>query len=406
MNRFGLKTLVLVLLVTASCGATTPRPSASPTPTPEASPTEAPSPTPSASPAPDPNYVVRGNLDRSRQKFEQQKAGRVAFLGGSVTTLAWREKVMDYLVRRFPDTTFDFINAGLSGTPAELGAFRLEEDVFSHGPVDLLFLEFAVNEGSLEAMEGIVRHARAISPDIDIVQMHIAANWFLEGLDKGQLPGTVVVHEQVAEHYGNCSLHLYKEIYDRIAAGEFTWAQFSDDSVHPNEFGSTVYADFIDGFLETMWSRAEETPMAYSVPAALTSDPWEHGALIAYGKASATHGFKTVTDWTIDTNINFKAPVSFIASSSPGSTVTFSFRGTMVGLYEVAGPDSALVDYRIDSGPWTELDTAHDSMYGSDWYRLNGIVLSTSLSDGAHSITFRTKTDPGHVFRLYRLMVG
>ncbi len=398
--------LGFALMATAACGSTTSRSSARPTPTAAASPTATPAPSPTATPAPAPNYVVRGNLDRSRQKFEQSKAGRVAFLGGSVTTLAWREKVMAYLVQRFPDTTFDFINAGLSGTPAELGAFRLEEDVFFRGPVDLLFLEFAVNGGSLEAMEGIVRHARALSPDIDIVQMHIAANWFLEGLDKGELPGAVIVHEQVAEHYGNCSLHLYKEIYDRLRAGEFTWAQFSDDSVHPNEFGSTVYADFVDGFLEMMWSRQGETPMAYSMPPALTADPWEHGALIAYGKASATHGFKTVKDWTTETNINFKGPVTFIASSSPGSTVSFSFRGTMVGLYEVAGPDSALVDYRIDGGAWTELDTARDSMYPSDWYRLNGIVLSTSLSDGAHSITFRTKADTGHVFRLYRLMVG
>jgi lysophospholipase L1-like esterase len=396
----------LILSLTVSCGASGSQPSSSTPTTAEPSQTETASPAPTASPTPAPNYVVRGNLDRSRQKLEQSKTGRVAFLGGSVTNLAWREKVMAYLTQRFPRTTFDFINAGMNGTPAELGAFRLEEDVFSHGPVDLLFLEFAVNGGSLEAMEGIVRHARALSPNIDIVQMHIAAKWFGDGLDKGELPGTVIVHEQVAEHYGNCSIYLYKEIYERVKAGEFTWDQFSADGVHPNEFGSTVYADFIDGFLETMWSRADETPVAYSMPAALTAAPWEHAALISYTKASSTQGFKTVKDWTIDTNIDFKGPVSFIASSTPGSTVSFSFRGTIVGLYEVAGPDSALVDYRIDGGAWAELDTSRDSMYPSDWYRLNGIVLSTSLSDGAHSITFRTKTDAGHFFRLYRLMVG
>ena len=393
--------LTLVLLVTASCGGAASRSSASSTATAEPTPT-----TPAPTPRPAPNYVIRGNLDRSRRKFEQSKVGRVAFLGGSVTTLAWREKVMAYLVQRFPNTTFDFINAGLSGTPAELGAFRLEEDVSSRGPVDLLFLEFAVNGGSLEAMEGIVRHARALSPNIDIVQMHIAAQWFGDGLDKGQLPGAVVIHEQVAEHYGICSLHLYQEIYDRVEAGEFTWDQFSADGVHPNAFGSTIYADFIDGFLQVMWSGAAESPKTYSLPPPLSADPWEHGSLIGYDKASSSHGFKTVTDWTIDTNINFKGPVSFIASSTAGSTVTFSFRGTKVGLYEVAGPDSAKVDYQIDGGAWTELDTARDSMYPSDWYRLNGILLNTSLTNGAHSITFKTRTDAGHVFRLYRLMVG
>ena len=138
---------------------------------------------------PIPTIVVRGNLERSREKFTQAKTGRVAFLGGSVTNLAWREMVMRYLLKKFPETKFDFLNAGLNGTPAELGAFRLEEDVFGRGPVDLLFLEFAVNGGSVEAMEGIVRHARALSPDIDIIQMHIAAKWFSDSLAGRRDPG-------------------------------------------------------------------------------------------------------------------------------------------------------------------------------------------------------------------------
>ena len=365
-----------------------------------------PTPTPAASPKVAPNYVVRGNLMRSHEHFVQRKSGRVAFMGGSVTNLVWREKVMAYLVQKFPGTAFDFVNAGLNGTPAELGAFRLEEDVFARGPVDLMFLEFAVNGGSVEAMEGIVRHARALSPDIDIVQMHIAAKWFSDGLDKGVIPDTIVAHEKVAEHYGNCSLLLYKEIYDRVAAGEFTWDQFSADGVHPSDFGSTVYANFIDGFLEMMWSRAGDQPTPYSTPSPLTQDPWEHGSLVSYDKASATHDFKTVTDWTIDTNINFKGPVSFIAASSPGSTVSFSFRGTKVGLYSVVGADSAIVEYQIDDAGWVQLDTSRDSMYPSDWYRLNALFLDMKLSDSAHVITFRTTEDQGKVFRLFRLMVG
>jgi hypothetical protein len=358
------------------------------------------------SPSIDSNYVVRGNLMRSREHFVQRKAGRVAFLGGSVTLFAWREKVMSHLVQRFPDTAFDFVNAGLGGTPAELGAFRLEEDVFARGPVDLLFLEFAVNGGSTEAMEGIVRHARALSPDIDIVQMHIAARWFSESLDNGVIPGAVTVHEQVAEHYGNCSLHLYREIYDRMKEGRYSWEQFAPDGVHPTEFGSSVYADFITRFLETMWSREDEKPMPPSMPSPLTQHPWEHGSLIPYEKASSIRGFEHVTDWMPAANGNLNRPVSFIASSSPGSTVSFPFTGTMVGLYTVVGPDSGMVEYRIGDSGWVELDTLRDSWYPNPNYRLNFFLLSTSLSDSAHVITFRTVGNQNKVFRLVRLMVG
>jgi hypothetical protein len=380
---------VSLLALAVGCG-----PGASPSP----------SPSPSSPPA-DLNYVVRGNLARSLEAFEAGGTARVAFMGGSVTTMDWREQVMDYLEERFPDTEFDFINAGLNGTPAELGAFRLKEDVFSRGPVDLLFLEFAVNEGSLEAMEGIVRHARALSPDIDIVQIHIAADWFSDSLDDGVIPGTIVVHERVAEHYGNCSLHLYKEIYDRIVAGEFTSEEFfATQGVHPTEMGNAVYADFVTGFLETMGNLPDQTPVPASMPASLSQNPWEHGALVSYDEASSTHGFKTVKDWTPELNGNLKGPISFIASSSPGSTVSFSFQGTMVGLYSVVSADSAVVDYRIDDAAWTELDTSLDNWGG--WYSLKGFVLSTTLSDSTHTITFRTIENPGKVFRLYRLMVG
>jgi hypothetical protein len=370
------------------------------------------SPTPSVSPSPspaDPNYVIRGNLARSLEAFESGGTARVAFMGGSVTTMDWREQVQDYLEERFPDTEFDFINAGLNGTPAVLGAFRLEEDVFSRGPVDLLFLEFAVNYDGreLEPMEGIVRHARALSPDIDIVQIHVAADYFSGTLDGGGIPGNIVEHERVAEHYGNCSLHLYQEIYDRIAAGEFTSTEFfATMGVHPGAMGNAVYADFVIGFLETMWNLPDQAPAPASTPAPLSEHPWEHATLVSYEEASSISGFEYITDWMPEPNGNLKEPVSLIASSTPGSTVSFSFSGTMVGYYSIGGPDSAIVEYQIDDLGWVQLDTTQDTWPGNDWYRISGITLSTSLTDGPHAITFRTTANDGTVFRLYRLMVG
>lgn len=370
----------------------------------------APAASPSPSPSPssvNPNYAIRGNLARSLEAFESGGTARVAFIGGSVTTMEWTEQVADYLKERFPDTTFDIINAGLNGTPAELGAFRLEEDVFSRGPVDLLFLEYAVNGGNLESMEGIVRHARALSPDIDIVQIHIAADWFGDSLVNGVIPGTIVEHERVAEHYGNCSLHLYQEIYDRMVAGEFTSAEFyATMGVHPTPMGNRVYSKFITDFLETMWNLPDQTPIPASTPAPLSAHPWEHGHLIPYEEASSISGFEYVTDWMPEKNVNLKEPIDFIASSSPGSTVSFSFTGTIVGLYTISGHDSGIVEYQIDGSEWAQLDTSRDSYAVSDWYRLIGYVLDTSLTDGPHTITFRTIATDGTVFRLYRLMVG
>jgi hypothetical protein len=115
------------------------------------------------------NVVLRGNLENSRQQFERANKGNVVFLGGSITEMeGYRPMVCSLLEERFPKTEFTFTNAGIGSTCSTTGAFRLRRDVLDHGPVDLLFVEFAVNddqdghlsrEECIRGMEGVVRHA-------------------------------------------------------------------------------------------------------------------------------------------------------------------------------------------------------------------------------------------------------
>src|SRR4051794_1740285 len=102
------------------------------------------------------NVRPRGSLDNSRLKFQTDKKGSVAFIGGSITEMdGYRPMVCDLLKKRFPETTFTFTAAGISSTCSTTGAFRLATDVFGGGPVDLLFVEFAVND------DQDAHHARA-----------------------------------------------------------------------------------------------------------------------------------------------------------------------------------------------------------------------------------------------------
>src|SRR6185312_10434682 len=94
-----------------------------------------------------PNVHRRGSLTNSRLYFEKKKVGHVVFLGGSITEMnGYRPLVCDYLRKRFPQTKFTFTNAGIASTCSTTGAFRLASDVLDKGPVDLLFVEFAVND--------------------------------------------------------------------------------------------------------------------------------------------------------------------------------------------------------------------------------------------------------------------
>ena len=48
--------------------------------------------------------------------------------------------VCEMLGQRFPDTKFTFTNAGISSTCSDTGAFRMQRDVLSKGPLDMLFV--------------------------------------------------------------------------------------------------------------------------------------------------------------------------------------------------------------------------------------------------------------------------
>ena len=118
-------------------------------------------------------HQLRSRLMNCKIQFERNKTGRIAFLGGSITHMnGWRDSICTYFSQRFPDTKFEFINAGIPSMGSTPGAFRLERDVLSHGKIDLLFEEAAVNDATngrsskeeVRAMEGIIPAFEKIKP--------------------------------------------------------------------------------------------------------------------------------------------------------------------------------------------------------------------------------------------------
>ena len=142
-------------------------------------------------------HIHRQNLKNSYLKFQHEKKGRVVFLGGSITyNPGWRDSVCNYLQEKFPETTFDFVNAGIPSMGSTPGAFRFERDVLKNGPVDLLFEEAAVNDDTnrrtpdeiVRGMEGIVRHATTANPKCDVVMMYFVDPGKMEHYRAGEVP--------------------------------------------------------------------------------------------------------------------------------------------------------------------------------------------------------------------------
>lgn len=356
------------------------------------------------------DFQMRGDLLRSYARFEAGGPVRVAFMGGSVTTQSWREPVMAALKARFPKAQFDFIMAGVGGTDANLGAFRLPRDVFSRGKVDLFFLEFAVNGGGVRAMEGIVRQAKRLNPDIDILLTYFASTPHVADADQGTIPGIVRDHEQVAEHYALPSLFFYREVARYIKEGRLKWTEFSGDVVHPTQRGCDLYAQWYRSFLDQAWSKPGPTKVTAALPAPLDPLCYDHGQLVAPSAATVVRGFAMHIGWAPEKTCNFAPPVDVLEATEPEAELTYGFGGTAIGLYLIAGFDAGTITYSIDGAAPRTVDL-YDEPWCGMFHRPVHRLLAEDLAAGAHRVTIKmTAThhakSTGTAMRILSLMVN
>ena len=343
------------------------------------------------------NY--RGSLHNSFLKMQNRRHARVAFLGGSITEMeGWHNLVMQQLRQRFPDTEFDFVCAGIPSTGSTPGAFRLENDVLSHGEIDLLFVEAAVNDDTnhfsyveqIRGMEGEVRHAREKYPEVDIVMLHFIYDPFIVDYAEGRIPDVILNHERVANHYGIPSINLSKEIAVRMADGEFTWDEFG--GTHPHMMGHKYYAAAIADLFDTMWMDAPNDEIRpHKIPDSKL-DPFSYcnGRLVDIREAHYKKGWKYSSDWFPQSQVQTRqgfVHVPMLYATQSGEPLTFDFTGTAVGIFCVAGPHAAMLEYSIDGAPYRLLDTYTE---WSSWIYLPWVyMLGSELENKQHRLTLR-----------------
>lgn len=367
-----------------------------------------------------PVIEIRDGLRYSGRKFHEQKQGRVAFLGGSIThNHGWREYVGAAIEERFPETEFTFINAGIPSMGSTPGAFRMARDVFSGGPVDLLFVEAAVNDAvngrtdaeTLRGMEGVIRHARTINPNLDIVMMHFVDPEKIEDYRAGKVPRVIELHEQVAAYYRVPSLNLAKEMTQRLDANEFTWdGDFKN--LHPSPFGQRAYARSMVALLEQAWSHESE-PKAYILPEKpLDEFSYTQGRLVDIKEVPQAEGWQLIDPWKPTEKIGTRADfvnVPMLVSTRPGAELAFPFEGTGAGIFVAAGPDAGMIEYQVDGKPSRKLDlfTEWSTQLHLPWAH----VLEAELSPGRHVLKLRAigqknPNSKGHAVRIRYFLVN
>ncbi|WP_169088270.1 SGNH/GDSL hydrolase family protein [Paenibacillus sp. PL91] len=353
------------------------------------------------------NYMkLRSGLPNLGKKLYHNEPIVVAFFGGSITEgygasdpdkTSWRAWTESYLMERFSAEKVTCINAGVGGTNSTFGAHRLKEHALQSGEMDLLFVEFSVNDGedreeSIRGMEGIVRQCRRLSPKADICFIYTAAEKNLSA----RVPFNIAVHEEVAAYYQLPSVNFAASIYDRIEAGQTRWEELAPDLVHPNDAGYALYAQYVRHFLEeALASYAERgfAPRKIALPVPLDDRNFERAAMLDLNQVSQQEGF-SLMNIQPEPLINWRYPAEHLFTDREGASLSFAVNGRSAGILLLCGPDTGIFEYSLNGLTFNQVQLFDDWCLGA--YRpviamfplpeeeqiMQITVRNTSLKDG------------------------
>jgi hypothetical protein len=349
-------------------------------------------------------HIYRDGLVNSALRFENEKTGRVAFLGGSITyNPGWRDSVSIAIQKRFPESRFEFINAGIPSLGSLPDVFRMNKDVLSKGRIDLLFVEAAVNDrtneypsyAQIRSMEGIVRLARRANPKTDIVFMYFVDPDKIREYNAGKIPEEILNHEKVAAHYSIPSVNLAKEVTERINNREFTWEDDFKD-LHPSPFGQQVYFRSISKLLENLWKPEKQKIAAsdYCMPAKLDKYSYDNGMLVPVTDGNQSDGWAIDNKWIPGDRMPTRqgyVNVPMLIGKEPGKILEFEFTGTAAGIAIVSGPDAGIIEYSTDCHEWKSLDlfTQWSGSLHLPWF----LTLADELEEGHHTLRIKLNSN-------------
>jgi lysophospholipase L1-like esterase len=287
----------------------------------------------------------------------------VAYLGGSITAAnGWRPKTTAWLQKTFPKAKFNEIHASIGGTGSNLGVFRLEHDALQHNP-DLLFVEFAVNDGGAapeniwRSMEGIVRQTWRKNPCTDIVFAYTIHHGMLDDLKKGDCPRSASAMEMLADFYGIPSVNFAVPVVELLGQDKLVFRAdnqpergkiwFTKDGCHPRDEGHEIYLQLM---AEAITQMKGSKPADHRAKLAKTfvADNWEAAKMVPINQKMLSGDWKALPADDSKQKSFGKRMGQLWKASQPGAKLHFKFRGSTAMLYDLLGPDCGQVVITVD----------------------------------------------------------
>ena len=346
----------------------------------------------------------RTSLPNFFSKLHRGSPVTIAYFGGSITAAAggWRDQSARWLQDQFPKAEVRQINSSIGGTGSDLGVFRLQNDVLSHHP-DLVFVEFAVNdhglapERILRTMEGIVRQIRKADRTTDICFVYTLTATSAPTLVDGKLTNAMAAMEKVADHYGIPSIQLGLEVVSLFRQGKLLFSGvpeehpdkvvFSKDNVHPYpQTGHRLYAEALARSLEKL--KADTRTRKYKLVRPLSGDNWENARMIPAAELAQNGQWLQLSaeSDSVARQLRERFPV-LLKSETPGASLTLKFKGSVAGLYDIAGPGCGQYEITIDGqSPDGQSPKAYPRFDRYSTYYRSHYFFLPEMEDGQHVI--------------------
>ena len=324
---------------------------------------------------------LRGGCPNFFSRMAKEKSLTVAYFGGSITNHnGWRPQTFAELQKMSESCKLKMVNAAIGGTGSIVGVFRADDELIAHKP-DLVFIEFAVNDGGdavkrtkdvMRALEGIILKIKKANPLTDICMVYTLQTANLEVVKSGFCHPAAAVHEQVATAYNLPSIYVGPAIVQAIDQGKAVMfgkvtdkAQgteangklvITEDNTHPVlPTGHAFYAEIVLRSLKILQTEATKSgSQEQKLPKPLFGSTWEKAkTLQVQGNATFKGTWNELKKdngpkcFRYGDKIYDRFPC-LMSTKTPGSSVTVKYKGTLIGLKGMKGPNSGILDIAVD----------------------------------------------------------
>lgn len=328
--------------------------------------------------------------------FRRAAAGaplRVVVIGGSITQdgKGW---IGEWLENTFPKSPVLVHNVGMSATGSALGVFRLRRDVIARQP-DLVFLEFAVNDGGM-GDERTIRYLESIVVRLKNLPRPPAVV-FLETAAKNK--SNRARHHAVANHYGLLEIDLQVALDSHLSQNRIPWESLMGDSVHPNRKGHAFYGKVIAEKLTPFAERARKSPDPNASVSGTLPEPMSAEPLLLDADMQT---FPEKKGWVRTFSVGHwwdMFLLGTVRSTGKKAEMHLPFRGTAVGVMFAMSPKYGKFLASVDGAFPKEIRT--NTRYG-----YSVVILADNLAPGEHMLSIQVPEGENPVHLAYLLTAG